>query len=233
MRTRKGFTLIELLVVIAIIAILAAILFPVFAKAREKARQASCLSNQKQIGLALMQYVQDYDETFPDIVYYPTFYDGTSVVQPYGAFYHLGPYIKGLGVMKCPSRNGKVGYQVNSYHAQAIYGFTFNGIWGLGRYATPATLAQIVSPASVVAIYDMTGDNDTGDANEGWYYGWAMDPPLAAYMTIPHNGGMTHVFADGHAKWLRITGQQTIIASGGWCHTVPEYNASFNKNYDP
>ncbi len=62
---RRGFTLIELLVVIAIIAILAAILFPVFAKAREKARQSSCLSNLKQIGLATLQYVQDYDETLP------------------------------------------------------------------------------------------------------------------------------------------------------------------------
>jgi prepilin-type N-terminal cleavage/methylation domain-containing protein len=65
MRSRRGFTLIELLVVIAIIAILAAILFPVFSKAREKARQASCLSNQKQIGLAMMMYIEDYDETYP------------------------------------------------------------------------------------------------------------------------------------------------------------------------
>src|ERR1700744_1312610 len=62
---RNAFTLIELLVVIAIIAILAAILFPVFAKAREKARQTSCLSNEKQMGLGFMQYVQDFDETFP------------------------------------------------------------------------------------------------------------------------------------------------------------------------
>jgi prepilin-type N-terminal cleavage/methylation domain-containing protein len=62
---RKGFTLIELLVVIAIIAILAAILFPVFAKAREKARQTSCLSNEKEIALAILMYTQDYDEKFP------------------------------------------------------------------------------------------------------------------------------------------------------------------------
>ncbi|NLO06641.1 MAG: DUF1559 domain-containing protein [candidate division WS1 bacterium] len=81
MRTR-GFTLIELLVVIAIIAILAAILFPVFARAREKARQASCLSNAKQIGLAMLMYVQDYDEMFPDR-YYAT--GVTDIVWPNGS----------------------------------------------------------------------------------------------------------------------------------------------------
>ena len=70
MRTRKGFTLIELLGVIAIIAILAAMLFPVFARARDNARKANCLSNQKQIGLALMQYTQDWDEMYPYSYYY-------------------------------------------------------------------------------------------------------------------------------------------------------------------
>src|SRR5436309_2182636 len=86
MRGRKGFTLIELLVVIAIIAILAAILFPVFAQAREKARQATCASNLKQIGTAFMMYIQDYDEMFP-----PTDYDDPvqgrvtwpSIINPY------------------------------------------------------------------------------------------------------------------------------------------------------
>ncbi|MDH7568888.1 MAG: prepilin-type N-terminal cleavage/methylation domain-containing protein, partial [Armatimonadota bacterium] len=67
MKRRRGFTLIELLVVIAIIAILAALLFPVFARARENARKATCMSNCKQIGMATMQYVQDYDETFPRV----------------------------------------------------------------------------------------------------------------------------------------------------------------------
>ena len=86
---RKAFTLIELLVVIAIIAILAAILFPVFSKAREKARQVACSSNERQIGLGILQYVQDYDELFPGYGYIPMFSfpmagnDWTSQIAPY------------------------------------------------------------------------------------------------------------------------------------------------------
>src|SRR3982750_4482024 len=92
MQSRKGFTLIELLVVIAIIAILAAILFPVFAKAREKARQISCASNERQLGLGFMQYTQDYDECLP------TTHWGT----PVGWAGQLYPYIKSAGLFKCP-----------------------------------------------------------------------------------------------------------------------------------
>jgi len=83
-RSRSGFTLIELLVVIAIIAILAAILFPVFAKAREKARQASCASNEKQLGIALLSYTQDYDEKFPPVAGIATASDGTLEVASWG-----------------------------------------------------------------------------------------------------------------------------------------------------
>src|ERR1700677_3124023 len=90
---RRGFTLIELLVVIAIIAILAAILFPVFAKVREKARQISCTSNMKQIGLGIIQYTEDYDETYP----------GTNGLINSGNWAQaIYPYVKSTGVFKCP-----------------------------------------------------------------------------------------------------------------------------------
>src|ERR1700679_638565 len=96
MQRQKGFTLIELLVVIAIIAILAAILFPVFAKVREKARQTTCASNEKQLSLAVLQYVQDYDEKFP-----ACFDQGRTPNINWGQ--EIYPYVKSLGAFACPS----------------------------------------------------------------------------------------------------------------------------------
>ena len=122
-RNRRAFTLIELLVVIAIIAILAAILFPVFAQAREKARSISCLSNLKQIGTAAMMYVQDYDETYMAGWGEP---DGTTiwrwVLQPYiqktgAANVYNGSGTTGASVLVCPStRIGVTSYGYNSIH---------------------------------------------------------------------------------------------------------------------
>jgi len=95
---RKGFTLIELLVVIAIIAILAAILFPVFAKAREKARQITCASNLKQIGIGLAMYIQDYDESYPSGT--DSNYNGSTDLNGWAG--QINPYLKSLGILKCP-----------------------------------------------------------------------------------------------------------------------------------
>src|SRR5438132_10494453 len=113
MNIRRGFTLIELLVVIAIIAILAAILFPVFAQAREKARQTSCTSNLKQIGLAFKMYIQDYDERWPKCDPYPNGPNTPGTTGSHGTDFGwdgwisnaLIPYTKNQGIYICPSIN--------------------------------------------------------------------------------------------------------------------------------
>jgi prepilin-type N-terminal cleavage/methylation domain-containing protein/prepilin-type processing-associated H-X9-DG protein len=163
---RHGFTLIELLVVIAIIAILAAILFPVFAQAREKARQATCLSNMKQIGLASNMYVQDYDETFPGHNWQISEGD---FKMPDGRIYrgHVGwpllfyPYIKNLGVYVCPSDdnprrnysdNGKVNPYHNTWGKPIPMSYSENA--DIYLKLPPRTLASITFPADTYWIAD-------------------------------------------------------------------------------
>ncbi len=197
---KKGFTLIELLVVIAIIAILAAILFPVFAKAREKARQTSCLSNVKQITLAIMQYVQDYDECMPAGMGYWTPY-----VTPPGAgrgdtpwWRSCYPYVNNGQVFRCPSHAG-FSSAINDWPAfpeipRMSYGINMR----LNRYA----IADIKEHESVYMI--------SADTNSYVYlypsittlstsYDWNSQLPAAA---ARHNDGVNFGFTDGHAKWL-------------------------------
>jgi len=180
---RKGFTLIELLVVIAIIAILAAILFPVFAQAREKARAITCISNQKQILLAVMQYTQDYDEMYPLGMTYPVNWDGNINTddEDFSLENMLDPYIKaGLpygperasSVWKCPDDGIRtddcdgapgigVGYDISYGFTNYIPGDEING-FGLYSFSGPTgnssypsqTLAGVGAPAGTAMMWD-------------------------------------------------------------------------------
>lgn len=208
----KGFTLIELLVVIAIIAILAAILFPVFARAREKARQASCQSNLKQIGTAVLMYVQDYDGTFPG------YYENTNYLW----IEKIAPYVKNDQLFVCPSRGGwstpaptacgstnhppestwrnRGGYSNYAYNAfNESYG-EVNGIagsqfLGLG-YASIAADSLIRLPAATI----MAGD---GVCPRFWGKPWADNVMANAASYNRHNDGNNYVYCDGHVKWLK------------------------------
>jgi len=204
----RAFTLIELLVVIAIIAILAAILFPVFAQARAKARQTACLSNCRQIGLAFMQYASDYDECLPLSTDTSRDLSWTNTMQP---------YIKNRQIYRCPDDlstnwvtplSGATVTRLSSY-------FLNDWLAGTLKYAN---LASINSPASVIYVSE-GALNKTGDHFHTFL--WAADPektggPGAGQFDSvanettelalrQHNGGLNNVYSDGHAKWSKWT----------------------------
>jgi len=196
---RRGFTLIELLVVIAIIAILAAILFPVFARAREKARQTSCLSNIKQIGLGMQMYAQDYDETMPSGLYCNWTSGG-----PYGCHgMVLQPYIKNLNILECPSLRG---WSLSPARVEPPT--TWYGSYGWNHMVS-GRMGAITAPASMVYVFDCRSpwidyNGAVWDRVSGRgimkYYGNADQP------TDWHNDGLNVGFVDGHAKWTKVQG---------------------------
>jgi prepilin-type N-terminal cleavage/methylation domain-containing protein/prepilin-type processing-associated H-X9-DG protein len=186
--TRRGFTLIELLVVIAIIAILAAILFPVFAKAREKARQTSCLSNVKQIGVAALSYAQDYDEmTMPGYQYYYGLGSGTSVLAWFPVY--LQPYVKNWQLFKCPS----LSYAVAANLVGPAYELSYGTNYYRGE-VTPYDYTLGMHQCSLGSVADPAG---TFWVQEGFAYTHVRG------VTKPHNDGFNAVLADGHAKWYK------------------------------
>ena len=169
---RKGFTLIELLVVVAIIAILAAILFPVFAQARDKARMTTCISNMRQMGSAFMMYTQDYDETFPKG--YHRVPDGSD----YPWYLEVAPYTRNVSIFRCPSdRNPMmIGQFLTGAYRKTIEDF---GVSIIANYDVmpptdlqSVTVAQVPAPAQLISLVDM---RDIG-AWKGWTGYWGVMP---------------------------------------------------------
>ncbi|MBI2301204.1 MAG: DUF1559 domain-containing protein [Armatimonadetes bacterium] len=223
MHRHRGFTLIELLVVIAIIAILAAILFPVFAKAREKARQSSCSSNLKQLGLAILQYMQDYDERFPRS---QTPCWGAPYQQRYPYPAQIFAYTKNWQLFACPShRNGNCTnnsiphYEVNAWITRGVFPASFQLSYGIdeimqnGCAGDFTKLAKWNYPADVPIVFENRGLGQNGvSASSGGILGRMgyaetcgtdCNPAARTDDGTRHNGGSNVCLGDGHVKWYK------------------------------
>jgi prepilin-type N-terminal cleavage/methylation domain-containing protein/prepilin-type processing-associated H-X9-DG protein len=227
---RRGFTLIELLVVIAIIAILAAILFPVFAKAREKARQSSCLSNVKQLTLALMQYCQDYDECLPMAYWVPA--------PRGGLFLSTQPYIKNFQVHDCPSSDQKC--VPTDYLGNRSYGYSTQLI-RVG--ITGASLGQITRPSEIVLMGDVAQEEN---ARVGFYSpssGKFICDPDGSNCTVcgqKHNscafdnGSVIHNWEPAHFNFIeRHNGMGNVGFCDGHVKAMGHYALYNNGNNHP
>ena len=201
----RAFTLMELLVVIAIIAILAAIIFPVFAQAREAARQTACISNCRQIGLAVTAYSQDFDEMLPCTwdgavgpakdsgtggwMFFQDFQGPTTFDPTRGSLYS---YVKNAGIFQCPSDPVRSG---NSYAYNALLS-TNTAILG---FHAGLPLAAFTQPASTFLFVEEAAPEQNNSTNDG-YFNVTTDR-----LSVRHHGGSVFIYCDGHAKHLAST----------------------------
>jgi prepilin-type N-terminal cleavage/methylation domain-containing protein/prepilin-type processing-associated H-X9-DG protein len=222
---RRGFTLIELLVVIAIIALLAAILFPVFARARENARKSSCQNNLKQLGVAFAQYVQDFDELMPiDIRWVST---GSNENRGWQSL--IQPYIKSEQVMQCPSDSARTpnnlpdGLGGTSQQAGGYWGgiTPFRVSYGFNSNLSTRAIADITKVSSTVLATDVGAVPSTTTRPPEWAVeplGWMIDDVTRAEVQQRGGGNPGHwtgpyarhletcnvLWADGHVKSLAV-----------------------------
>lgn len=227
-KIRRGFTLIELLVVIAIIAILAAILFPAFAKAREAARRSSCSSNLKQIGLSIMQYTQEFDEKLPPAQL------GPAAGYPWWPVL-VQPYLKSVQIFKCPSNSTSatmehtgdstfatpipISYACNGDANDASFDASTNGRRPM-KYQDGAALSILQTPAQTILVHEMVGnvniglngsDPDSYRRPKSENVTWFADP---GYTFTNHLQTTNFLFIDGHVKSLRPIA--TITGGNMW-----------------
>ncbi|HEY3397068.1 MAG TPA: prepilin-type N-terminal cleavage/methylation domain-containing protein [Armatimonadota bacterium] len=211
---RRGFTLIELLVVIAIIAILAAILFPVFARARAKAQQSNCLSNAKQLVLGMLMYASDADDRFPS--------SGAGVVGcSNGADWagQIYPYVKNAQIYICPSAFGTSATTCPTQGVNTL-DYAMNGFLNRIVSATPTTQSSVSQPANCLLLTEgdrgrnafdwSAGDINYANTHPGWY----LSNPDCLHR---HNDGSNYGFCDGHSKWMKMptTGTTPTVGIDG------------------
>jgi prepilin-type N-terminal cleavage/methylation domain-containing protein/prepilin-type processing-associated H-X9-DG protein len=261
MRRKQGFTLIELLVVIAIIAILAAILFPVFAQAREKARQASCLSNCKQWGTAFMMYVQDYDETYPlafgwepSLGWAYTYnhavppdwrpvVDARAKISPFHWSNSVQPYLKNFGVYACPS-GPPMQFSDATYYTKPVkpwvnVSYTYNGL--LMGYS----MAGVTSPSQLPLLWEGRGKAQVmgyalsnpalmcTDPNSACRY--VPRPSAASTQCAQGNGAQSVMFTLSGTLWIHNQGAIFVFADGSakWRRLGGTTNGNTDVNTDP
>lgn len=215
---RKGFTLIELLVVIAIIAILAAILFPVFAQAREAARKTQCASNLRQLGAATLMYSQDFDEQYP-MSFHGTSSSATKLSWPL----IIQPYVKNTGIYRCPSQTFNTGNPPGvSFPVNYAYNYYIGGNNNPNGGVLNVTLPQIAKLADTVMMVDSGTLVQAGLTPQKWafkfdaagrYTSWLLVYAGSSLMTTSPNFGGPHprhaettnvLWADGHVKARKV-----------------------------